>query len=205
MRKQFVYSRLLVLAAVPALAAAATYQLDPAHSAAQFTVRHMMVSNVKGNFTKVSGTVEFDPKNLAGSRVEAVIDATSVDTREPKRDAHLKSADFFDVANFPTITFRSRKIEAAGQGKYKVTGDLTIRGVTKEAVLDVDGPTPEIPSGPGMFRAGAEATTHINRKDFGVSWSRAMDSGGVVVGDEVTISLDVEMVRKAPAPPATAK
>jgi polyisoprenoid-binding protein YceI len=197
------YSRLLCLAALPALAAGATYQIDPAHSGAQFTVRHMMVSNVKGNFTKLTGTVEFDPKNLKESKVEAIIDATSIDTREPKRDAHLKSADFFDVANFPTITFRSRSIEPAGAGKYKVVGDLTMRGVTKEVALDVDGPTAEVQM-QNTFRTGASATTHVNRKDFGVSWNRALDAGGVVVGEDVTISLDVELIRKAAAPAAPA-
>ncbi len=180
----------------------ASYQIDPAHSNAQFTVRHMMVSNVRGEFTKLSGAVEFDTNDLAQSRVEALIDATTVSTREPKRDAHLRSADFFDVANYPSITFRSRRVERAGDGKHRIVGDLTIRGVTKEVVLDVEGPTPEIRDAQGNFRAGASATTTVDRKDFGVNWNRALDSGGVVVGDQVRITIDVELVRRGPPSPA---
>ena len=186
---------------IPALAPAATYRIDPAHSSAQFTVRHMMVSNVTGFFQKLSCTVEWDPNNLAQSRVEVVIEAGSVDTRNEGRDKHLRSADFFDVANNPTITYRSRRIEQAGSGKLRITGDLTLRGVTKEVVLDVEGPTPEIQA-QGRFRMGASAATRINRKDFGVNWSGTMDSGGVVVSDEVRINLEVELIRTAAAPAA---
>ena len=142
--------------------------------------------------------MEFDPSNLAQSHVEAVIDATTVSTREAKRDAHLPSADFFDVAHYPSITFRSRRVELAGEGKHRIVGDLTIRGVTKEVVLDVEGPTPEIRDARGNFRAGASATTTVGHKDFGVNWNRALDSGGVVVRDQVRITIDVELVRRAP-------
>jgi len=179
---------------------AATWQIDASHSSAGFTVRHMMVSNVHGFFSKLSGTVEYDPKNLAESRIETVIEAASIDTRNAKRDEHLRSADFFDVANHPTITFRSRRIEPAGEGKLRATGDLTIRGVTKEIVLNVEGLTPEIQS-QGTFRMGASASAAINRKDFGVSWNRALDNGGLVVSDNVRINIEVELVRKAPPAP----
>lgn len=192
------WSGALCLLAIPALSPAATYRIDPAHSSAQFTVRHMMVSNVTGAFTKLSGTVEFDPSNPAQSHIDVAIDAASIDTREPKRDAHLKSADFFDVAGHPTITFRSRKVERAGQGRLRVVGDLTIRGVTKEAVLDVEGPTPEMRDPQGRFRMGASATSQINRQDFGVSWNRTLDAGGVVVSNDVRINIEVELVRQAP-------
>jgi len=155
----------------------------------------MMVSNVSGAFSKLSGTVEFDPNDLAQSRVEVNIEAGSVDTRNSGRDNDLRSANFFDVANYPAITFKSSKIEKAGEDKYRITGDLTLHGVTRQVVLDVDGPTPEVQT-QGRYRMGASATTKINRKDFGINWSRAMDNGGVVVSDEVRINIDVELVRR---------
>jgi len=189
----------MLLLAVAA-AHAATYQIDSAHSAAAFTVRHMMVTNVSGAFSKVTGTVVYDPSNPAASRVEAVIDASSIDTREPKRDAHLRSEDFFDVARFPTITFNSKRVEKAGEGRLRVVGDLTLRGVTREVVLEVEGPTPEI-STPSGYRMGASATARINRKDFGMTWNRALDAGGVVVGEEVRIQIDVALVRPAETKP----
>jgi polyisoprenoid-binding protein YceI len=161
----------------------------------------MMVSNVSGEFAKLSGTVEYDPANVAESRIEAVIDAASVSTRNEKRDQHLKSGDFFDVANHPTITFRSKRAEKVADGQLRVTGDLTIRGVTKEVVLTVEGPTQEIQA-QGAYRMGASATTRINRKDFGVNWNRALDAGGVVVSDDVRINIEVELIRR-PQPPVT--
>lgn len=176
----------------PALAA---YQADAAHSTVGFTVRHMMVANVSGSFTEFSAAVEFDPNNLGSSKVEAVIEAASVNTGQPKRDEHLRTADFFDVANHPKITFRSKKVESAGEGRYRVTGDLTLRGVTREVVLNVNELTPEV-AAQGAVHRGASATARINRKDFGVSWNSALDSGGVVVSDEVRIQLDVALVRK---------
>ncbi|MGH9722868.1 MAG: YceI family protein [Bryobacteraceae bacterium] len=174
---------------------AASWQIDSAHSAAHFSVRHMMVSNVRGEFSGVRGTVDYDPANPTLATVDVTIDATTVNTREPKRDAHLKTADFLEVGKHPTITFRSKKVEPAGAGRLKVTGDLTLRGVTKQVVLDVEGPSAEVSQG-GRSRVGATATTKINRKDFGVNYNRTIDAGGVVVGDEVTITLDIEMIKR---------
>lgn len=187
---------------IPALARAANYDIDTAHSSAGFAVRHLAVSNVRGEFAKVTGVVEYDAKDLSKTRVEATLDAASVTTRDPKRDEHLKSADFFDVAQYPVITFKSTKVEKASQG-LKVKGDLTLHGVTRPVVLDVQGPTPEVKDPWGNVRAGASATAKINRKDFGMSFNKTLDSGGLVVGDEVAITIDVELVKKAA--PAEAK
>ena len=187
----------------PAFAQTATWNIDTSHSAAHFAVRHMMVSTVRGDFGKTSGTIEFDGKDVKSIKAEATIDVATVDTRDPKRDEHLKSADFFDVAKFPTITFKSKRAEAAGPGKFKLVGDLTMRGVTKEVTLDVEGPTTAIKDQRGNSRVGATATTKINRQDFGVSWNRTLDAGGLVVGDEVTISIDLELIK--PAVPAAGK
>jgi polyisoprenoid-binding protein YceI len=181
---------ILVAFAAPGLAA--TWQIDPAHSNVSFSVRHMMVSNVRGEFTKVSGTVEGDEKTPTQAVITATIDAASINTREAKRDDHLKSPDFVDVAKYPTITFKSKRIEPATAGQFKVTGDLTLHGVTREVVLDVSDVTAPVKDPMGKTRAGAHATTKIDRKDFGVNWSKAMDGGGLVVGDEVGISIDVE-------------
>ena len=189
---------LLVLAlamAVPALAGAAAWDIDPAHSVATFKVRHLMVSNVPGEFGKVSGVVNYDPADPSKSSVEATIDTTSITTRQEARDKHLKSPDFFDVEKFPTIIFKSKKVEKAGDGKLKITGDLTIKGVTKEVVLDVDGPMAPVTTPNGM-KSGASATTKINRQEFGVSWNKSLDGGGVVVSDEVAITIDIEMNQK---------
>jgi len=177
-----------LLAASPA--AASVWELDPSHSAAQFSVTHMMVSTVRGQFSNVQGTVELDDANAANVKVDATIDATTIDTREPKRDGHLKSPDFFDVAKYPTITFKSKKSQKAGEGAYKVTGDLTIHGVTKEVVLDVSGVKAV------GTRMGAVATTKVNRKDYGLLWNKALEAGGVVVGDDVDITIDIELVKK---------
>jgi len=197
------FRMLMVVAAVAVLSAAAMaqavqYEIDPVHSSAQFSVRHLMVSNVRGEFAKVTGTVVYDPKDLKASSVEATIDATSINTHEPKRDDQLKGPDFFDVTKFPTLSFKSKKVEKAGEGKLRVTGDLTIHGVTKEVVLEVEGPTSEVKMGPSI-RSGASAATTINRKDFGLMWNRVMDGGGVMVGDEVKITLEIEMGRKGAA------
>jgi len=182
-----------------AILPAATWQIDPAHTSAQFAVRHMMVSTVRGEFSNIKGTVAYDLAAPASASVDVTIDATTVNTREAKRDADLKSPNFFEIEKYPTITFKSKRVEPAGPGKLKVTGDLTIHGVTREAVLDVEGPSPEL-NMRGMARTGAMATTKINRKDFGMNWNRALDSGGVVVGDEVSITIDVEMTRRVPPP-----
>jgi polyisoprenoid-binding protein YceI len=174
-----------------------SYQIDSQHTAAHFKVRHMMISNVKGEFSRVTGSVEFDPSNLAGSHVEASIDSATVNTREAQRDSHLKSFDFLDVGRYPVITFRSSKIVSAGENSYEVTGDLTIRGVTHEVKLAVDSLTSEIQDPDGLLRRGASAITRIARKDFGLTWNAVLESGGFVVGDEVEITIDVELVRKA--------
>jgi len=167
-----------------------TWQIDPNHTASQFSVRHLGISTVRGQFMKTTGTVTYDPTDPSKTQIDVSIDAASVDTRVQMRDNDLRSAHFLEVEKYPTITFKSKKTETAGQGKLKVTGDLTIHGVTKEAVLDVDGPTPPTPA-MGGIRMGAEATTKINRKDFGVSGAPGM------VGDEIQITLDVEMTRPA--------
>jgi polyisoprenoid-binding protein YceI len=158
-----------------------------------------MISNVRGEFGKVSGNVVLDPSDLTKSTVEVSVDATTINTREPQRDEHLRSADFFDVANHPAITFRSKQITAAGAGRFKVTGDLTIRGVTRTVTFDVDGPTPPVKDPWGNVRAGVSATAKINRKDFGLVWNALTEAGGVVVGDEVSITFEAELVQKAPA------
>jgi polyisoprenoid-binding protein YceI len=190
---------LAAVLALPGHAANSTWQIDPNHSAAQFAVRHLTISTVRGAFTKVSGTVQLDDKDIAKSSVDVTIDAASVDTRVPDRDNDLRSDHFFDVAKYPTITFKSKKVEQVGAGKLRITGDLTIHGTTKEVALDVDGPTPPVKDPWGNQRAAAMATTKINRQDFGVKWNAAMDNGGVVVGDDVTITIDVELVQKAAA------
>jgi polyisoprenoid-binding protein YceI len=186
----------LVLAA-DGLAQTARWEIDLAHSNASFTVRHMMVSNVRGEFTKLAGGVDVVGDDPTTAKVVVTIDAASINTREPKRDAHLRSAEFFDVDRFPTITFTSKKIERAGEGRLKLVGDLTIHGVTKQVTLDVEELTPEVRDPGGNLRVGAHATARINRKDFGLLWNRTLESGGVLVGDEVAITIDVELVKKA--------
>ena len=185
-----------MMVAFPVLAHADTWQIDPAHTNVEFTVRHMMISNVKGQFQKTSGTITANGADPASAKIDATIDATSIDTRVDRRDAHLKSPDFLDVAKFPTITFKSTKVEAAGPGKWKVTGDLTLHGVTKPVVLDVEGTGAPIHDPMGNTRAGASATTKIRRSDFGLIWNKALEAGGVMVGDEVAISIDLEAIKK---------
>ena len=175
------------------------WQIDPAHSAAHFSVRHLMISNVRGEFGKVAGSVEIDPSDPTKSTVEVTVDVSSINTREPQRDEHLRSADFLDVANHPTITFRSKKITPSGPDHFKMTGDLTIRGVTREVTFDVDGPGPAVKDPWGNVRTGVSATAKINRKDFGLVWNALTEAGGVVVGDEVSITFDAELIQVAPA------
>ena len=175
------------------------WQIDPAHSAAHFSVRHLMISNVRGEFTKLSGSAVIDPTNPANSSVEVNIDAASVNTREPQRDAHLRSPDFFDVAKYPAITFRSTNVEPHGADNFNVTGDLTIHGVTHPVTLDVEGPTPPVKDPWGNIRAGVTATAKINRKDFGVAFNALTETGGVVVGDEVKITIEAELIQQAAA------
>jgi polyisoprenoid-binding protein YceI len=178
---------------------ATRWQIDPAHSAAHFSVRHLMISNVRGEFTKLSGSAVIDPANPANSNVEVTIEAASVNTREPQRDEHLRSADFFDVAKYPTITFRSTRVEPRGVDNFNVTGDLTIHGVTRPVTLDVEGPTPAVKDPWGNVRAGIAATAKINRKDFGVAFNALTETGGVVVGDEVKITIEAELIQQASA------
>jgi len=181
---------------LPAAAATSNWQIDPQHSSAQFSVRHMAISTVRGAFSKVTGTIVLDDKDITKSTVDVAIDVTTVDTREPNRDSDLRSDKFFDVAHYPAMTFKSKKVEQLAPGKLKVTGDLTIRGTTKEVVLDVDGPTAPIKDPWGFQRSAATATTKVNRQDFGVKWNATLDNGGVVVADDVSITIDVEMVKK---------
>ena len=187
------------LAASRAMAQTGTWYLDPNHSSAQFAVRHLGISTVRGAFTKLSGVI-VDSPDLSKASVNVTIDASSIDTRVQRRDDDLRSDHFFDVAKFPTITFQSKKVESAGTGKLKVTGDLTMHGVTKEVVLDVDGPTPPMKDPRGTSHRGLSATTSLSRADFGINFDAGM------VGDQVAIQLDVEMVDKAPGtPPPAAK
>jgi polyisoprenoid-binding protein YceI len=172
-----------------------TWNIDPAHTTAEFKVRHMMITNVKGQFRPVTGVAVLDESNITKSHVEASIDATSIDTREPDRDKHLKSADFFDVEKFPTLTFASTRVTRAGEGELEVEGDLTIHGVTRKVTFAVEGPTAPGKDPWGNTRIGVSATTKINRKDFGLTWNTALETGGILVGDDVTITLDVEAVK----------
>ena len=180
----------------PALSQAATWQIDPDHSSFQFKVRHLMVSNVKGDFTKVKGAVTMDDKDIANLNVELTIDAASVNTGHAKRDEHLRAADFFDVAKYPTITFVSKRVVKAGPDRLKVIGDLLMHGVTKEITVDVEGPTQEVKDPGGNFRRGATGTAKINRKDFGLTWNRALEAGGVVLGEDVDIFVEIELIKK---------
>jgi polyisoprenoid-binding protein YceI len=171
------------------------YEIDPTHASAQFKVRHLMVASVRGELGEVNGIVMIDETDITQSSVTATIDLTAISTRNPQRDEHLRSADFLDVENFPTLTFRSTRVEEASRGRLLVIGDLTIRGKTNEIGLMVE-LTDEIRFG-GVVKRGASASTRINRKDFGVSWNAVMDAGGVVVSDTVEITIELELVRKA--------
>ena len=172
-----------------------TWNLDAVHSVAEFKVKHMMISNVKGQFTGVSGVLTFDENDLDSSRVEATIDAASISTRDAQRDGHLKSADFFDVEKYPTLSFKSTAVKRTGEGELAATGDLTIHGVTRQVVFNVEGPTPPSKDPWGNTRVGLSAVTKINRKDFGLTWNAALEAGGILVGDDVTITLDVQFVK----------
>jgi polyisoprenoid-binding protein YceI len=185
---------LALIFSLPASAQDATWRVDPLHSGAHFSVRHMMISTVRGEFTGVNGTVTYDPKNPTSSSVEATIDCSTVNTGVAKRDAQLKSADFFDVAHYPVMKFHSKRVEKVADGKLKVTGDLTINATTQEVVLDVDGPSAPIRDPRGNEKIGLSASTQISRKKFGITWNEAMEAGGVAVGDEVSITLDLELI-----------
>jgi len=194
--KRFITTLLIIAVMAPLNLLAATYKLDPAHTTIGFKVKHLMITNVKGYFEKFSGTVVIDEKDITKSTVNVAIDIPSINTGIAKRDEHLRSGDFFDAGKYPAMTFVSTKVEKTGGDRLKVYGNLTIRGVTKPVSLYVDGPTAEIRSPQGVAKRGASATTAVNRHDFGVSWNKKLDAGGVVVGDEVLITIEAELDRQ---------
>jgi polyisoprenoid-binding protein YceI len=194
LKSAILFSAALSLA-LSAAAQTSTWNIDPAHSTAQFTVRHMAISNVSGSFTKVTGSVVLNEKDITQSQVNAVIDAASIDTRVPDRDKDLRSANFLDAEKYPTLEFKSKRI-VNSSGKLQLIGDLTLHGTTREVTLDGDGPTPELTDPWGNARRGFSATTTINRKDFGVVWNNTLKTGEAVVGDNVKIRIDVELVKK---------
>ena len=185
----------LALAAGAAGAQPVKWAIDASHSSATFGVRHMMVTTVRGQFNVLSGSVEVVGNDPTTAKVSVTIDAASIDTRDAKRDEHLRAADFFEVAKFPTLTFVSKKVERAANDKLAMTGDLTIRGVTREVVLDLEGPTAEVKDPWGNSRVGLIGTTTINRKDYGLTWNKALETGGLLVGEDVTITIDVSLVK----------
>jgi polyisoprenoid-binding protein YceI len=181
--------------AVPTKTSTTTWNIDPAHTVAEFKVKHMMIANVKGHFSKVSGVLVRDESDPTKDRIEATIEAASIQTRDDQRDAHLKSADFFNVEQFPTLQFKSTGVKVEGEGELSVEGDLTIHGVTKKVRFAVEGPTPPAKDPWGNTRIGLSATTKINRKDFGLTWNATLETGGILVGDDVTITLDAQFVK----------
>jgi polyisoprenoid-binding protein YceI len=181
----------------PVQTSTTTWNIDPAHSVAEFKVKHMMISNVKGRFSKLSGTLFFDESDLANSHVDVSAEVASIHTGDDQRDAHLKSADFFDVEKFPALTFKSKDIRIVKDGELSVEGDLTIHGVTRKVGFAVEGPTPPSKDPWGNTRVAISATAKINRKDFGLTWNAALETGGILVGEEVTITLEVQLVKKA--------
>lgn len=180
-----------------AVASATTWKIDPVHSVAEFRVKHMMISNVRGQFTGVTGSLTYDPANLEKSSVEASVDVATVNTHEPQRDAHLKSADFFDAEKFPALTFRSTRVLRRADGTVAVAGPLTIHGATREVEFAVEGPTPPTKDPWGNTRIGVIATTKIDRRDFGLTFNTVLETGGVLVGEEVAITLELEFVQQA--------
>ena len=175
--------------------ATSAWNIDPAHSVVEFKVRHMMISNVKGQFTVITGSMTLDPNDITKSRIEASADAASINTRDAQRDGHLKSPDFFDVERYPSLVFTSTRVERKNEDQLAVTGNLTIHGITREVVFNVEGPTPPHKDPWGSTRIGVSASARINRKDFGLNWNAALEAGGLLVGEEVTITLDVEFVQ----------
>ena len=196
MRGRMILAAAILCLVAPGLLHAATWEFDPDHTGVHFKVRHLMVSTVRGEFEKISGKIVYDEADVTKSSADITIDTGSINTRVAKRDGHLRSPDFLDAAKHPAITFKSKRVDKSGNGTLKMTGDLTIRGVTKEVVLAVEGPTPAIKDPMGYNRVGGQATTKINRKDFGLVWNAALETGGVVVGDEVEITIDMEIYRK---------
>ena len=197
MRRRMILAAAVLCLAAPGLLHAAPWEFDPAHTGVHFKVRHLMISSVRGEFEKVSGKIVYDEADVTKSSADITIDTGSINTRVAIRDEHLRSPDFLDVAKYPAISFKSKRVEKAGNGTLKMTGDLTIRGVTKEVVLTVEGPTTTIKDPGGNYRVGGQAITKINRKDFGLVWNKPLETGGVVVGDEVEITIDVEIYKKA--------
>lgn len=179
----------------PKTTTSTTWTLDPVHSVAEFKVRHMMISNVKGQFTGLTGVLALDEQDIARSSVQATIDASTINTREAQRDVHLKSADFFDVEHFPTLSFTSKQVRRTGDNELAVTGDLVIHGITRQVMFEVEGPTAAGKDPWGNTRIGLSATTKINRKDFGLTWNTALETGGILVGEDVAITLDLEFVK----------
>jgi polyisoprenoid-binding protein YceI len=177
---------------------AAQWNIDPGHSSASFAVKHMMVSTVHGSFSGLKGTVDYDPGNLAGATVNLTIDATTVDTRNENRDKDLKSPNFFDIEKYPTITFVSKRVVPGSAGKFQLVGDMTIHGVTKEVTFNVEGPASPVKDPKGNLHSGATATTTVNRKDFGLTWNKTLEGGGVMVGDDVDVTVEVELVQMKP-------
>ena len=173
-----------------------TWNLDPAHSAAEFKVKHMMISNVKGSFGGLKGTLLLDESNPSQSKVNATIDVATLATGDEQRDAHLKSADFFDAAQFPHMNFESTAVKKTGEGEYQVSGNLTMHGVTKPVTFAVDGPGAPGKDPWGNTRVGLSATTRINRKDFGLSWNAALETGGVLVGEDVALTIDAQFIKQ---------
>jgi len=176
-------------------AQAVHWRIDPLHSSAQFSVKHLMISTVRGQFGGVKGNIVYDPKNPSAATVEATIDCSTVYTGEPKRDADLKTAEFFEVKKYPVMKFKSKRVDAAGAGKLKLTGDLTINAVTREVVLDLDAPSPEIKDAQGRLKIGVSGVTKISRKEFGILYNPILETGGVTVSDEVTIILEIELIK----------
>jgi polyisoprenoid-binding protein YceI len=176
---------------------ATKWDFDLSHSSVSFHIRHLMVSKVHGRFTKWGGILELDESDLTRSRFEVTIDPASIDTKEEKRDAHLRSPDFFDVEKYPAITFKSTRIERDGDDGYKVTGDLSIHGITKEVVLEVEGTGEQVKDPWGGVRTGFSAKTKLNRKDFGLHWNLALEAGGFVVGDKLDVSIEIEAIKAA--------
>lgn len=192
------WSAVLAMAAIGASQLAAqtqSWRIDTLHSSAQFSVRHMMISTVRGQFGGVKGAVLYDPKNPKKSSVEATIDCSTINTGEPKRDSDLKTAEFFDVAHYPVMTFKSKRVDTAGRGKLRVTGELTINAITRQVILDVEGPTQPIKDTQGREKIGVSGTTKVSRKEYGILYNPIMETGGVAVSDEVTIILEIELIR----------
>jgi polyisoprenoid-binding protein YceI len=191
-----IWKVLLILAACVALhAQPVNWKIDPLHSSAQFSVKHLMISTVRGQFGGVRGNIVYDPKNPTAAAVEATIDCSTVNTGEPKRDADLKTAEFFDVKNYPVMTFKSKRVEVVSGGKLKLTGDLTINATAREVILDLDPPSQEIKDAQGRQKIGVSGITKISRKEFGITYNPILETGGVTVSDEVSIILEIELIK----------